>query len=100
MNFIYYFPQTMGIYKNKSLYTVDLGITGTFFSEKLTLALKAEDIFKGIVYRTNSVTNGIPQFFEGYYDNQAFSFTATYNFGNSKNQKQREVYDENKERID
>lgn len=100
LSFTYYTPEVNGVYNDKTYYFLDLGITALFFDEDLTLTLSADDIFKSAIYKRTSNINGISQYFEGYYGSRSINFSASYKFGNSKNQNEREVYDENKERID
>lgn len=99
-SFTYYTPEVVGVSKDKTYYFMDLGVTALLFSKDLTVTLNANDIFKTALYRSNSEINGIPIYSEGYYDSRNVKLTASYTFGNSKNRKEREVYDENKERID
>src|SRR5699024_6519729 len=98
-NFTYYTPEANGVYKDKAYYFLDIGVTALFFDKDLTLSLKANDIFKTAIYKTNSVVNDIPQYFEGYYGSRFVKLSASYTFGNKKNKKEREVNDENEQRI-
>lgn len=98
-SFDYYFPSTYGVDQDKSFYEFNSGITALLFSKRLTLSVQANDIFKTSIYRSTTVTNGISEYFKGYYDSRSIRFSATYQFGNKKNRKERNVEDENKSRI-
>lgn len=100
LSFTYYSPEVDGVNKDKAYYFLDVGITALCFGKNLTLSLNANDIFKTAIYKTNSEINGIRQDYKGYFDSRSVRFTASYKFGDSKIQRQREVYDDNKERID
>lgn len=99
LNFTYYSPGINGMEHDKTFYTLNVGVTALFFSEKLTLSLQAQDILETGIYKSTSKINGIPYYFEANYDSRSISLSASYKFGNAKNQKQREVNDVNENRI-
>ncbi len=73
----------------KPVSTVDLGIRKDFMDKKLSLNLRASDIFNAMKMQSSSVTDTYSQEFMRQRDSQVVSLTLTYKFGTDEKGKQK-----------
>ena len=84
LNFWYEFPGVNGVFNKKSASSLSLSVRYLLLDKKLNLSIRANDIFKGAVDRTDANINNVYQTAKYYYDNQYFQFAMSYKFGNKK----------------
>ena len=80
----YQSPLTYGLFKIKSQYSVDAGLSHSFWTKKANLKLSVSDIFNTQDNKVSSAFSN--ETFNIYQKNETrvFRLTFTYNFGNSK----------------
>ncbi|WP_196895245.1 TonB-dependent receptor domain-containing protein [Aureivirga marina] len=84
INFWLDFPGVDGISEQKSSNSLSLSLRYLMLNKNLSLAVRANDVFRGAVQRTESTVNNIHQRGRYYYDNQYFQISLSYKFGNNK----------------
>jgi iron complex outermembrane receptor protein len=80
----YQSPLTYGIYKIKPRYSVDMGVSHSFFDKKANIKLACDDIFN--IRRNDLSSHVINNNFDIMQknDTRVLRLTLTYNFGNNK----------------
>lgn len=81
-SFWYQAPQSSGIDKVHSYYSLDFGIKALILNKRLTIGLAAYDILKTFDVRFESLTNDIRQVYDSYYGSRKVRLTVSYIFGN------------------
>jgi outer membrane receptor protein involved in Fe transport len=100
LGFRYQSPSIAGSYKLSEFYQLDLGVKGSFWSDRLQIALNATDILETNKMTFTQIVNGIRQENFDYRDLRRLRISLTYNFGKSfKMSKKTESNKEEKGRL-
>jgi hypothetical protein len=81
VGFWYQFPQVSGVDKVGAYYSLDIGFKALIFKKRLTIGVTGTDILRTNVVPINSWTNGMIQFYSGYYGARQIKFSLEYLFG-------------------
>jgi hypothetical protein len=77
-------PFSQGIYKTKSLFELDFGLSKSLLNNKANIRLSANDIFNSYSNRYTVNYQGVDAYFKEKDETRIFSLSFTYKFGNSK----------------
>ena len=83
VNFWYQFPENYAIDQAKALYNLDIRFRFTL-SQKLSISMQIDDVFKSNSYRARTSINNIRQSYSNYWDNRQLRLTIVYMFFNNK----------------
>ncbi len=68
---------------NEPMQNLDIGIKRSFFNNKLTLTLRAEDIFKTRKWESETSGTGFRNYISGEWDSRLINLSISYRFGNT-----------------
>jgi outer membrane receptor protein involved in Fe transport len=68
---------------NEPSQNLDIGIKRSFFDRKLSISLRAEDVFKTKKWQGESSGTGFTNYYTSEWDSRLFNLSISYRFGNS-----------------
>jgi len=85
ISFWYQFPEVSGVDRVKRYYSLDLGLSGTIYKDRLSFGLNFSDVFKTANPSWTSLINNVPQYYYQYYDSRRFRVSLVFKFSRGKN---------------
>lgn len=80
----YFSPIAVGVYQQKAIYTVSVGLSRPVLDSKGTLALNVSDIFNSQRTKNDVITQGVNMKYNNKPESRFVNMVFTYRFGNNK----------------